>query len=129
MDQRPDVELNELSRACRILELEGHGDFTLGHAALRDARGHGFWMKRNAAGLGENCGPDDSVLVDVAGNKLSGSAAAIPNGRSTARSCAAARRSTLRSTVIHSTAASCPASTTSCSLYSRGRLLRRGAAP
>jgi L-fuculose-phosphate aldolase len=68
-----DVELTELSRACRILELEGHGDFTLGHAALRDTQGRGFWMKRNAAGLGEICDSEDFVLVDMTGNKLSGS--------------------------------------------------------
>lgn len=72
-DSGVNFELAELSRACRILELEGHGDFTLGHAALRDAQGRGFWMKRNAAGLGEICGLEDFVLIDMAGNKLSGS--------------------------------------------------------
>lgn len=72
MDRRPDQQLEQLARACRILELEGHGDFTLGHTALRDAHGRGFWMKRNAAGLGEIRGPDDFVLVDMAGNKLAG---------------------------------------------------------
>ena len=28
--------LDELARACRILEMEGHGDMTLGHLSLRD---------------------------------------------------------------------------------------------
>jgi ribulose-5-phosphate 4-epimerase/fuculose-1-phosphate aldolase len=69
---RPDSDLEQLARACRILELEGHGDFTLGHAALRDAEGRGFWMKRNAAGLGEIRGADDFVLVDMEGNKRAG---------------------------------------------------------
>jgi ribulose-5-phosphate 4-epimerase/fuculose-1-phosphate aldolase len=74
LDHRPDKDLEQLARACRILELEGHGDFTLGHGALRDAQGRGFWMKRNAAGLGEIRGPDDFVLVAMDdGTKLAGS--------------------------------------------------------
>lgn len=72
MIERPDDQLTELARACRILEMEGHGDFTLGHAALRDPGGHGIWMKRNAHGLGEIRGPDDFVLVSWTGAKLSG---------------------------------------------------------
>ena len=28
--------LADLARACRILEMEGHGDMTLGHLSLRD---------------------------------------------------------------------------------------------
>jgi len=28
--------LVELARACRVLEMEGHGDMTLGHLSLRD---------------------------------------------------------------------------------------------
>lgn len=72
MHERPDDALNELARACRILELEGHGDFTLGHAALRDPAGHGIWMKRNAFGLGEIMSADDFVLVSWSGEKLAG---------------------------------------------------------
>jgi L-fuculose-phosphate aldolase len=72
LTDRPDADLTELARACRILELEGHGDFVLGHGALRDPGGRGFWMKRNAFGLGEIRGPDDFVLVDMAGNKIAG---------------------------------------------------------
>ena len=45
--------LDELARACRILEMEGHGDMTLGHLSLRDPEGRGFWLKRNRIGLGE----------------------------------------------------------------------------
>lgn len=44
--------LDELARACRILEMEGHGDMTLGHVSLRDPEGRGFWLKRNRIGLG-----------------------------------------------------------------------------
>ena len=65
--------LDELARACRILEMEGHGDMTLGHLSLRDPAGRGFWMKRNRIGLGEVLGPDDFVLVDWDGEKIAGS--------------------------------------------------------
>ena len=64
--------LDRLARGCRILELEGHGDMTLGHLSLRDPAGRGFWMKRNRIGLGEVLGPDDFVLVDWDGNKIAG---------------------------------------------------------
>lgn len=56
--------LGKLTQSARILEMEGHGDMTLGHVSARDPEGRGFWMKRNAAGLGEICGPDDFVLLD-----------------------------------------------------------------
>jgi ribulose-5-phosphate 4-epimerase/fuculose-1-phosphate aldolase len=65
-------ELSDAARACRILEMEGHGDMTLGHLSLRDPRGHGFWMKRNRIGLGEVLGPDDFILVDWDGHQLLG---------------------------------------------------------
>ena len=65
--------LDELARACRILEMEGHGDMTLGHLSLRDPGGRGFWLKRNRIALGEVCGADDFVLVDWDGQQLSGS--------------------------------------------------------
>jgi L-fuculose-phosphate aldolase len=64
--------LVELARACRILEMEGHGDMTLGHLSLRDPTGRGFWMKRNRIGLGEVLGPDDFVLVDWDGRQIAG---------------------------------------------------------
>lgn len=73
MTSRPDDLLNEAARACRILEMQGHGDFSLGHVALRDPAGAGFWLKRNRAGLGEIVGADDFVLVDMDGSKLAGS--------------------------------------------------------
>ncbi len=65
--------LAEVSRACRILEMEGHGDMTLGHLSLRDPSGRGFWMKRNRIGLGEVLGPQDFVLLDWDGKQMSGS--------------------------------------------------------
>jgi L-fuculose-phosphate aldolase len=65
--------LDELSRACRILEMEGHGDMTLGHLSLRDPERRGFWLKRNRIGLGEVMGADDFVLVDWNGRQLAGS--------------------------------------------------------
>ena len=65
--------LADLARACRILEMEGHGDMTLGHLSLRASAGTGFWMKRNAIGLGEVMGPEDFVLVDWNGIQFAGS--------------------------------------------------------
>jgi L-fuculose-phosphate aldolase len=65
--------LDELARACRILEMEGHGDMTLGHLSLRDPAGRGLWLKRNRIALGEVCGADDFVLVDWDGQQLAGS--------------------------------------------------------
>jgi ribulose-5-phosphate 4-epimerase/fuculose-1-phosphate aldolase len=70
---RSETRLDELARACRILEMEGHGDMTLGHLSMRDPEGRGFWMKRNRIGLGEVMGPDDFVLVDWDGNQIAGS--------------------------------------------------------
>jgi L-fuculose-phosphate aldolase len=67
-----DELLTKLAQACRILEMEGHGDMTLGHLSLRDPDGRGFWMKRNRIGLGEVCGPEDFVLVSFDGEKLEG---------------------------------------------------------
>ena len=72
MSSRPDEALADLARACRILEMEGHGDFSLGHLSLRDPDGRGFWLKRNRYGLGEIAGPDDFVLVNMTGEKLEG---------------------------------------------------------
>jgi ribulose-5-phosphate 4-epimerase/fuculose-1-phosphate aldolase len=76
IDPAPDTDLTaaltDLARACRILEMEGHGDMTLGHLSLRDPAGRGFWMKRNRIGLGEVMGPDDFVLVDWDGEKIAG---------------------------------------------------------
>ncbi len=66
------AELDKLARACRILEMEGHGDMTLGHLSLRDPQGRGYWLKRNAYGLGEITSAADFVLVDGEGNKLEG---------------------------------------------------------
>ena len=66
------AELDELARACRILELEGHGDRSFGHMALRDPDGRGFWMKRAGIGLGEVYDARDFVLVDFDGKKLAG---------------------------------------------------------
>lgn len=65
-------QLDRLARACRILEMEGHGDMTLGHLCLRDPQGRGFWLKRNAYGLGEIRSARDFVLVDDEGQQLEG---------------------------------------------------------
>ena len=72
MDSPTRERLSDLARACRILEMEGHGDLTLGHLSLRADDGRGFWMKRNRIGLGEVLGPDDFVLVDWDGRQIAG---------------------------------------------------------
>jgi L-fuculose-phosphate aldolase len=75
-DPAPESNLHatlvELARACRVLEMEGHGDMTLGHLSLRDPVGRGFWMKRNRIGLGEVVGPEDFVLIDWDGRQVAG---------------------------------------------------------
>jgi len=57
------ASLDELARACRILEMEGHGDMTLGHLSCRDPQQRGFWLKRNRIGLGEVLGADVVILA------------------------------------------------------------------
>jgi L-fuculose-phosphate aldolase len=66
------TQLNDLAKGCQILEMEGHGDFTLGHLSLRDPDGKGFWLKRNSFGLGEIVSAKDFILVDFDGTKVSG---------------------------------------------------------
>jgi ribulose-5-phosphate 4-epimerase/fuculose-1-phosphate aldolase len=73
MDPATRDRLMEAARACRILEMEGHGDMTLGHLSVRETSGMGFWMKRNQIGLGEVLGPDDFVLLDWDGDPIAGS--------------------------------------------------------
>ncbi|MFA7678934.1 MAG: class II aldolase/adducin family protein [Pigmentiphaga sp.] len=72
MDLELEGLLDKLARACRILEMEGHGDMTLGHVSMRDPHGRGFWLKRNAYGLGEITGAADFVLIDFEGRQIAG---------------------------------------------------------
>lgn len=67
------AQIAELALACRILEMEGHGDLAQGHLSLRDDEAGVFWMKRNDIGLGEVMGPDDFVALSFDGKKLAGS--------------------------------------------------------
>jgi L-fuculose-phosphate aldolase len=69
---RPLPKLLELAYGCRILHGEGHADMTLGHLSLRDPDGRGLWLKRSGIGLGEVNGPDDFLLIDFQGKRLSG---------------------------------------------------------
>src|SRR5580704_7616835 len=75
MDAATCEQLTEAARACRILDMEGHGDMTLGHLSVRAGGGSGFWMKRNQIGLGEVLGADDFVLVDWDGRQIAGGGA------------------------------------------------------
>lgn len=75
MDPELQSQLDKLAQGCRILEMEGHGDMTLGHLSLRDPAHRGFWLKRNAFGLGEIQDANDFVLVDHEGRQLAGEGA------------------------------------------------------
>ena len=66
------AQLNRLATASRILEMEGHGNFTLGHLALRDPDGRGVWIKRWGLTLGEVQDWTDHQLIDFEGNLLFG---------------------------------------------------------
>ncbi|TAM71045.1 MAG: class II aldolase/adducin family protein [Microbacteriaceae bacterium] len=63
--------LEDVARAHRILELEGHGDMSMGHLSLRDPFGRGLWLKRGNLALSEVVG-DDFILIDFDGNVLEG---------------------------------------------------------
>lgn len=63
--------LYEVARAHRILELEGHGDMSMGHLSYRDPTGRGLWLKRGNLALSEVEG-DDFILIDFDGNVLEG---------------------------------------------------------
>ncbi len=75
LSNRLRADLDELARACRVLELEGHGDRVVGHMGLRDPDGRGFWMKRAGVALGEIFDARDFVLLDFDGRKLDGEGA------------------------------------------------------
>lgn len=66
------AELDKLALACRILEMEGHGSRTLGHAALRDPDGRGFWLKRWGLTLGEVFDHTDFQLIGLDGKLIAG---------------------------------------------------------
>lgn len=64
------ADLHLLARGHRILEMQGHGDITLGHLSLRDPAGRGLWLKKPRRGLDEIMGPEDFVLIDFSGKEL-----------------------------------------------------------
>lgn len=66
------MDLQDLAKACRILELNGHGDRIWGHVAMRDPEGRGFWLKRHAISLGEVYDENDFQLFSFAGEMLAG---------------------------------------------------------
>ena len=66
------ASLDKLALASRILEMEGHGNFTLGHLAMRDPEGRGVWIKRWGLTLGEVQDWQDHQLIDFDGNLLYG---------------------------------------------------------
>ncbi|MDP2622128.1 MAG: class II aldolase/adducin family protein [Hyphomicrobiales bacterium] len=73
IDNALKASLDGLAQACRVLEMEGHSDMTLGHMSLRDPAGRGVWLKRAGISLGEVTGADDFTLIDFDGHKLAGS--------------------------------------------------------
>lgn len=63
--------LADVARAQRILELEGHGDMSMGHLSYRDPFGRGLWLKRGNLAFSEVQG-EDFILIDFDGNVLEG---------------------------------------------------------
>jgi ribulose-5-phosphate 4-epimerase/fuculose-1-phosphate aldolase len=59
----------QIAWACRILAMNGHGDFTLGHASARE--GDLVHMKRNGIGL-EEVTPGDVLSIDREGRMVAG---------------------------------------------------------
>jgi L-fuculose-phosphate aldolase len=59
----------QVAWACRILALDGHGDFTLGHVSARE--GDLVHMKRHHLGL-EEVTPADVLTIDLDRNKVGG---------------------------------------------------------
>lgn len=72
-DRETTERLEKLACAHRILEMEGHGDLTLGHMSLRDPERRGLWLKCPGLGLGEVRDAGDFILIDFDGNRLAGS--------------------------------------------------------
>ena len=65
-------ELDKLIKLCRILEIEGHGDRTLGFASIRDPNGDGMWIKRSHIALGEVFDYRDFFHIGLDGTVFSG---------------------------------------------------------
>ncbi|MEI6038860.1 MAG: class II aldolase/adducin family protein [Actinomycetes bacterium] len=63
--------LVDMARSQRILELEGHGDMSLGHMSFRDPDGRGAWLKRGNLGF-EEVTANDFILIDFDGKILEG---------------------------------------------------------
>lgn len=64
--------LEELVLVYRLLDVEGHGDMTQGHVALRDPQGRGLWLKQTGIGFNEVYRLEDLVLIDFEGQRLEG---------------------------------------------------------
>ena len=71
-DQSIASVLADVARAHRILELEGHGDMSMGHLSYRDPFGRGLWLKRGNLALSEVVDDGDFILIDFDGNVLEG---------------------------------------------------------
>jgi len=64
--------LEQMVQFCRILEIEGQGDRTLGFASVRDPHGKGFWIKRSQIALGEVVDHRDFFHIGLDGKIYSG---------------------------------------------------------
>mgnify|MGYP001546917723 CR=1 FL=1 len=64
--------LNKLAIGGRILDREGHGSRAVGHLALRDPDGRGFWLKRSGIGLDEVADWRDFILLAFDGKRMAG---------------------------------------------------------
>jgi len=66
------VLLARLALAHAILASNGHDDLTLGHMALRDPQGRGFWMKRSGTAMDEISPDRDFLLIAFDGQVVEG---------------------------------------------------------
>lgn len=69
MTQKRNLHI-QVAWACRILAMNGHEDFTLGHVSARDDGGV-VHIKRNGLGLREVT-PDDILSIDLERRRLAG---------------------------------------------------------
>ena len=67
-----ETKLARLGVAHAILSYNGHDDLTLGHMALRDPQGRGFWIKRAETGMRELTGTKAFQLIDFDGKLILG---------------------------------------------------------
>lgn len=70
--------VNELIDGCHVLATDDVGDPVWGHVSARDPDGRGVWLKAGPRGFDE-VSDEDVILIDFAGQRLSGSVETVPH--------------------------------------------------